>query len=234
MISNLSCTNHRDEISVIRINDGPLFYKNMSGKTDLRIQLKKIRERLSSKQRHSKSRLIQKHLFKWLTEIYQKNSQENHSFQTYISAFWPMPYEPNLLPLLSRLSTSIDFKILLPVVIDKSQPLRFRHWNPRTSMEINDLGIYEPTEGEFLTPKILFIPTLGYTMQGYRLGYGGGYYDRTLSDFTVRGINFVSVGIAWDSCFLKKYEEMEDHDIKLHRVATPDGCFSTQRNCSVF
>ncbi len=70
---------------------------------------------------------------------------------------------------------------MLPVVIGKDQPLRFRAWQPDTVMQAAGFGTSVPSAGEWLTPTVLLIPLVGFDEAGYRLGYGGGYYDRTLA-----------------------------------------------------
>lgn len=72
-------------------------------------------------------------------------------------------------------------RAVLPVVIAKHQPLRFRAWQPDTVMQPAGFGTSVPSSGEWLVPTVLLIPLVGFDEAGYRLGYGGGYYDRTLA-----------------------------------------------------
>ncbi len=203
----------------------------MSEKSSLRIKLKQARKKLSFKERYYKSILIQERLLNWLITIrVQKVYNDDLSYPTHVAAFWPMCYEPNLFPLISDLSISINFKILLPVIEKINKPLKFRYWEPNSPMRSNNLGIQEPSEGIFLTPEILLIPSLGYTIQGDRLGYGKGYYDRTLLDLKNCGKLFTSIGVAWDSGTLNKLNEIEEHDMRLNWVITPSSCFCTNKN----
>jgi 5,10-methenyltetrahydrofolate synthetase len=73
-------------------------------------------------------------------------------------------------------------RLALPVVIGEAQPLVFREWRPGTRMEPGVLDIPVPAEGAVVVPDILLVPLLGFNQRCFRLGYGGGYHDRTLAE----------------------------------------------------
>jgi 5-formyltetrahydrofolate cyclo-ligase len=73
------------------------------------------------------------------------------------------------------------FTALLPVVIDEHRALAFRAWSPGTVMVSDRYGIPAPAAGDFLIPEVVLIPVNGFDAAGYRIGYGGGYFDRTLA-----------------------------------------------------
>jgi 5-formyltetrahydrofolate cyclo-ligase len=70
--------------------------------------------------------------------------------------------------------------VCVPVIIAKHQPLRFREWSPGCTMIPGEFGAQIPAEGAWIEPEILIVPLVAYDARGYRLGYGGGFYDRTL------------------------------------------------------
>ncbi|MGB1212575.1 MAG: 5-formyltetrahydrofolate cyclo-ligase [Pikeienuella sp.] len=71
-------------------------------------------------------------------------------------------------------------RLCTPVIIAKGQPLKFREWTPGCLMEEGTFGAQVPVSGEWLTPDIVVAPLVGWDRRGGRLGYGGGFYDRTL------------------------------------------------------
>ncbi|UOF93607.1 MAG: hypothetical protein IR526_02920 [Bordetella sp.] len=148
-------------------------YSKNFNKIHIREELKNIRKKLTFKQRYSKSFLIQKYLLDWVNVIREKSYKNKQPCLFKIACFWPTFYEPNLLPLFSKWALSKDFIILLPVITKYKEPLKFRKWKPKTLTKIGFYGIREPKAGSYLIPDILLVPTLGYTMQGDRLGYGG-------------------------------------------------------------
>ena len=77
--------------------------------------------------------------------------------------------------------------------------------------------------GAELLPDVVLVPTLGYTAQGDRLGYGGGYYDRSLAALRDRGHPFIAIGIAWSCGALDAGYAPAAHDFPLDAVLTEDG-----------
>ncbi len=96
-----------------------------------------------------------------------------------VSGFWPMAGEIDIRPLLEALHAR-GHAVLLPVSPKRGFPLIFRRWHPGMEMVREKFGTYRPT-GEVMTPEMLFVPLLAFDRSGRRLGYGGGFYDRTLA-----------------------------------------------------
>ena len=96
---------------------------------------------------------------------------------------WPVKNEPDLRPLMQSWieSGNAGFKALLPVVVEAGAALAFRAWTPESRLEADRYGIPAPVEGEFLVPEALLIPVNAFDAAGYRIGYGGGFFDRTLA-----------------------------------------------------
>lgn len=97
-----------------------------------------------------------------------------------ISAYSPIKTEISPLDAMHVLFRS-GIRVCLPIVAGSDQPLGFREWQPGVSMEFGAFGTSAPARGEWLDPKLLVVPLLAFDRQGNRLGYGGGYYDRTIA-----------------------------------------------------
>jgi 5-formyltetrahydrofolate cyclo-ligase len=97
-----------------------------------------------------------------------------------VSGYWPLPGELDIRPLIHQIHEA-GHRIALPVVKAKDQPLLFRHWTPGTPLVQGSFKVMTPPEGvPELDPDVLLMPLLAFDKDGYRLGYGGGFYDRTL------------------------------------------------------
>ena len=97
-----------------------------------------------------------------------------------VSGYWPLPGELDIRPLLHRIHDQ-GHPVGLPVVVGKAQPLLFRRWTPGTPLVQGSFRVMTPPEGApEIEPDVLLVPLLAFDGEGYRLGYGGGFYDRTL------------------------------------------------------
>ncbi len=112
-----------------------------------------------------------------------------------VSAYWPIRTEVDPRPTIHALVES--HMIGLPVVNGAGQPLTFRRWVPGAEMEVGAFGAEIPTNPEEVVPDILIIPLAAFSEDGYRLGYGGGFYDRTLEILRNRG-PVTAIGFAYD------------------------------------
>ena len=96
-----------------------------------------------------------------------------------ISGYMPIRTEINPLPVMRALSFT-GRRICVPVVQGQGLPLLFREWSPDSPMVEGAFGAYVPDSGDYLEPGLLIAPLLAFDARGYRLGYGGGFYDRSL------------------------------------------------------
>lgn len=98
-----------------------------------------------------------------------------------LGIYWPIQSEPDLRNIYPQLQ-QMGIQLALPLVTGKSQPLVFLQWSPGHPMSKDSYGIPVPEQRHFtLRPEALLIPCVGFNEKNYRLGYGGGYYDRTLA-----------------------------------------------------
>ena len=96
-----------------------------------------------------------------------------------VGAYWAIRGEPDLRGVLAEL-VSQGTPVALPAVVAKGRPLEFWGWNPEAKMSRGIWNIPVPVEQNPVRPSLLLVPLVGFDVRGYRLGYGGGYYDRTL------------------------------------------------------
>ena len=135
------------------------------------------------------------------------------------SAYWPIKGEPDLRPLMVELHKA-GITVALPLVETRAAPLTFRRWTPETRMVRGDWNIpVPPPDAPVVRPDIALAPLVGWTADGYRLGYGGGYFDRTLAALSPKP--FV-VGIGINAAQLKTIYP-QPHDIPLDLILTEKG-----------
>ena len=110
-------------------------------------------------------------------------------------------------------------KIGLPVVDKVHKTLTFYAWYPGCPMEHDAYDIPKPKDTEIVVPTLLFVPCVGYGPGGFRLGYGGGFYDRTLAALQPQP---VTVGLAYSNALVSEFEP-EPHDVPLAAILTDMG-----------
>lgn len=115
-----------------------------------------------------------------------------------IAGYLAMADELDVVPAMLGLSESDDALCCMPVVLKKNTPLVFRQWDQLTEMESGGFGTQHPIPSTVeLTPTLVLVPLLAFDTTGYRLGWGGGFYDRTLQLLKNSGNNVVAVGCAY-------------------------------------
>ena len=138
-----------------------------------------------------------------------------------VSGFVAIRDEIDPAQLLARLHRE-GYRLCLPVMEGKGLPLVFRAWSPGDAVGRVQWGIAEPLPDKpVLEPDIVLVPLLAFDAQGYRLGYGGGFYDRTLA--RLRAIKpVVAVGVAYDELKVDAVPHLH-YDQPLDWVLTPSG-----------
>lgn len=135
-----------------------------------------------------------------------------------VSGYWPLRGEPDLRPWLAALHAQ-GLVCVMPVVVTKAAPLRFRRWSPGCAMEKGFWNIPIPADPQEYTPTLLTAPVVGFDPQCYRLGYGGGYFDRTLAELQGRGSVYHVLGVGYAAAQLDSIRPLP-HDIRLHGIVT--------------
>jgi 5-formyltetrahydrofolate cyclo-ligase len=129
-------------------------------------------------------------------------------------------------PVLRRLADQ-GVRIALPVAMDLQSPLIFRAWSADQAMEADAAKIPSPAEdAELLVPQLIIAPLLAFDPLGYRLGQGGGYYDRTLEDLRAKGPVFV-IGLGYAGQRIDRVPR-EAHDQPLDAILTETGYHRVQ------
>ena len=136
-----------------------------------------------------------------------------------IAGYWPIDGEIDDLPFLQYCHNQ-GLQCSLPFITDATSPLTFKAWKPSDILEKGIYGIPAPApEAADLMPDILLIPLIAFDTDCYRLGRGGGFYDRTLEYLRQNHVVF-AIGLAYD-CQEVDYIAREAHDHRLDCIVTP-------------
>jgi len=147
---------------------------------------------------------------------------EPHAGQT-ISGYMPIRTEIDPLPVMAKMAES-GF-VVVPVIEGAGLPLRFRQWTPDSALVPGPFGAMVPADGTWLEPEVLIVPLVAFDRKGGRLGYGGGFYDRTLQMLRERRPT-IAVGFA--------YAGQEADDLPLEPTDQPLDAIVTERETLVF
>lgn len=130
----------------------------------------------------------------------------------------PVRGEFDVRPLVSLLIER-GWRTAMPMVEASNAPMRFCSWTPSSAMTIDRHGIPIPAEGRSIVPTIVLLPLLAFDPQGFRLGYGGGYFDRTLAALVPRPW---AIGVGFE---LGRVADIrpQPHDMRLDAVVTETG-----------
>ncbi|MBQ0932792.1 5-formyltetrahydrofolate cyclo-ligase [Ideonella sp. 4Y16] len=189
------------------------FKLNLEPSRDKAVLRKQLQaERMSLLDRHQRASHLQEVLMVWL--ISRK--------ETTIGAYWPIKGEFDALPALYRWSEAEPGRrIGLPVMNRETKQLTFHVWYPGCPMEEDAYGIPKPKDTESFHPELLLVPCVGFGPGGVRLGYGGGFYDRTLAALepapATAGLGYMHGYLPW--------LQAEPHDIPLDALLTEEGVF---------
>jgi 5-formyltetrahydrofolate cyclo-ligase len=179
-------------------------------KSDLRESARAVR-RMASQNTPGGARIAGAHALRAIARIRHIRT---------VSAYVAFREEIDPKPLMHSLH-GLGINVALPVIEEARTPLRFRRWQPGVRMVPGKLGILIPEEGDATEPDALIVPLLAFDSRGHRLGYGGGYYDRTIADLRARS-KILTIGFAYAA---QEVEELPDglHDVPLDGIATERG-----------
>jgi 5-formyltetrahydrofolate cyclo-ligase len=135
-----------------------------------------------------------------------------------VGFYWPFRGEFDARPLVRTLIAD-GMTAALPAVVQPRTPLEFRRWAPGAAMEHGVYNIPIPKERDLLQPELLIVPLVGFDGAGYRLGYGGGYYDRTIASFAAKPY---AIGVGFEMSRLPTIYP-QPHDIPMNAILTEAG-----------
>jgi 5-formyltetrahydrofolate cyclo-ligase len=135
-----------------------------------------------------------------------------------VGFYWPFGGEVGLHALVRRLVDQ-GAGAALPVVVRKRQPLEFWAWRPGAPLKRGVWDIPIPAEREVVQPTVLLVPLVGFDGEGYRLGHGGGYYDRTLATMDPKPL---AIGVGYEQGRLETIQP-QPHDIPMDAIVTEAG-----------
>lgn len=136
-----------------------------------------------------------------------------------VALYWPIRRELDTFPLIEKLH-SMGIRTALPVVRAGTKMLDFIPYDGRQALVPGANGIPEP-HGTPVIPDVVVVPLLAFDRKGYRLGYGGGYYDQTLENLRANGHKVTSVGYAYAEQICLFHLPRDEHDQRLDVVITP-------------
>jgi len=135
-----------------------------------------------------------------------------------VGFYWPYQGEFDARFAIRRLR-DYGARAALPVVVQKSAPLQFREWWPGASMTRGVFNLPVPDGTEVVRPDALLIPPVGFDSRGYRLGYGGGYFDRTLAVMVPQPLK---IGVAFELSRMPTIQP-QSHDVPMDFIVTEAG-----------
>jgi 5-formyltetrahydrofolate cyclo-ligase len=178
--------------------------ENMPAKQELRKSLLAARKALSPDEKARKDEAIGKRLLDLL---------EQYPAQV-LGVYWPIMGEPDLRPAYEVLAAR-GVRLALPIVVERHAPLVFCAWQPGDAMDKDAHGTPVPADrSRVVRPDMLLLPCVGFNARRFRLGYGAGYYDRTLAQADAPR----TVGIAYALCEADFWEDA--HDLSMDWVVT--------------
>ncbi len=181
-------------------------------KERLRSQARSTRKQAFRNHAAAASRSLSRHLMGIL---------ENQSVKT-VAAYWAVGSEISLTPLIDGLCAE-GWAVALPVVVEHHAPLIFRHWQTGDPLVEGPLKTLQPdASSEKVMPDVVLTPLLAFDDQGYRLGQGGGFYDRTLELLKGRERGVLSIGVAFSAQQVASVPR-DPHDQRLDMIVTEKG-----------
>lgn len=168
----------------VKVHEQENFNAQEVDRQALRQSLKQQRANVSPLDKNRWDTLIAEHL----------KSHILQSRPTSVAVFWPIQSEPDLLACFADLHAE-GITLALPIVVAKAQPLKFVTWQPGQEMELDRYGIPMPKDrNSEIVPACIVAPCVGFNQENFRLGYGGGFYDRSLAKFP----EATSIGVAYE------------------------------------
>lgn len=134
-----------------------------------------------------------------------------------LAGYMPMRTEIDPLPAMAAHAGTVG----VPVIMGEAQPLRFRQWTPRSTMVEGAFRAMIPETGDWIDPEVIIVPMVAFDAKGYRLGYGGGFYDRTIQELASKH-PILTIGFAFSGQELADLP-IEPTDQRLDLLVTEKG-----------
>lgn len=175
----------------------------------LRQRLHGLRDRFAAESGTQASCALAAHLSELLAELTPEC----------LGLYWPLRSEFNAAVACLGDRNLDEIPLALPYAMKQPTQMHYREWDRATPVGHDECGIPSP-EGPKVVPDVVLVPCLGYTKSGFRLGYGGGYYDRWLAAHP----HVIAIGVAWSACEIDEAGFVpEAHDLALTLVVTERG-----------
>lgn len=190
--------------------DGTVLDEAAAAKAQLRTRMRALRRELPADVAASAAREAAERVIAVLTS-YGPTGRE-------VALFRSLPQEIDTDPLALRLQAA-GAALSLPRIVGRHAALHFHRWSPGEPLRTGAIGVQEPLpDRPEVTPEVVVVPMLAFDQRGYRLGYGGGYYDRTLAELRDRGA-VLAIGLAFA---LQQVERVPntDRDQRLAWIVT--------------
>lgn len=190
----------------------------ITAKSSLRAAMKARRAAMPAATRQAASQSLATHGLEFLSHRAKPGD--------IVGGFMPIGEEISPLPLMAKLHAA-GFRLALPVMVGKLKPLQFRAYAPGNALVTAIWGIREPgPDAAVVEPDVVLAALLAFDGEGYRLGYGGGYYDRTIHK--LRGIKTpLTIGLGFDEQEVDAVPHL-DYDERLDWILTPSGARQTR------
>lgn len=190
----------------------------IAAKAALRSAMKARRAALPATARQAASQAIAAHGLEFVSHHAKPGST--------VGGFMPIGEEISPLPLMAKLHAA-GFRLALPVMVGKLKPLEFRAYAPGDALVAAVWGIREPgPDADAVEPDVVLTALLAFDDSGYRLGYGGGYYDRTINKLR-RSKTPLTIGLGFDEQRVDAVPRL-DYDERLDWILTPSGIRQTR------
>ena len=172
----------------------------------------KIRKKILYIRKKQNKKNIKFSFLKVFTELKKRISKKK-----IVGGYYPVNFEIDILEILENLEKKIGMQLSLPV-IKKNNEMDFYNWSSKNLLKINKYGIPEPKKIKKVYPDIIFVPLVAFDNRLYRIGYGGGYYDRYIQKISNKK-RMLKIGIA-HSCQKIDKVPINKYDKKLDIIIT--------------
>ena len=191
---------------------------------------------MTAAQRQKDSGAIGARLARWMDVIASTDAGTTGSRRSpTVAGYWPLAGEPDLTAILRALDAQ-GIPVVLPVMAGRGLPLEFHRWRQDETLLPGPFGVMQPVRSQPLVPDIILVPSLGYTRKADRIGYGAGFYDRTLATLQKAGFTPLAIGIGWREGRIDLEEDAyrpQAHDMPLAAILTPDGWWPAEPRAGV-